>query len=814
MAEQARALYDEALAEHLAQGSRESAEALASAAALEGIERHITRKEFLAGRTIKVRNRISADLAGYGGVGDGRIRPGGRGGSGPIDPKAAVALIDHDPRAGYSNVEGRRLAILGRAQRRLEKLLTEHSANLFGKVRNKAQLRDVVRELFGEDSGNASAKAIATSWRQTAEELRQRWNRAGGDTGFRADWGLPQTHDWKAIRKAGFEEWRRMLLEGPDGEGVLDLAKMIDNETGRPIAREKLEALLPEIYDNLRSNGWSRRTPGSPGKGALANRHADGRFFVFRDADAWTRYAEAFGGKTAFDAMMGHVERMARETAALEILGPNPDATLRWVKDSLEKSAAVDRAPGSAAVSQARGAAGKVDDLWDEYTGANMEPRNEKLALAFSSWRAFKTSTSLGSAYLSAFSDFGFQQARRSFNGLGRASVLPQYLKLMKPGSKADQELAIRRGLIAREASSRTAAQSRYLMEELTGHVPRLLAEGVLRLSLLSRHTQTMRWVYGMETLATYTEAAGKGFDQLDPKLRGGLQRYGIDAAGWDQLRSAPMDQDGGASWISPHNLEDTDLASRFMEMVHEETQLAVPEADLSTRATFNSRLKRGTLLGEIGRSALLFKSFGVSVLMRQGAEIAAMQGATAARYAGGLIIGTTLLGAMSIQLKELAAGRDPRPMDDKPFVDAEGATWNPGFWGAAMLQGGGFGIFGDFLFAADARTGNGFADVLAGPAVDDLWAVRNVARDPRKNLVREGKKFVPGGNLWWARAGFDRMLADQVNEAINPDYRKAWKRMDRYAADMGTDYWWDPGDTAPARSPDFANALEEGPDE
>lgn len=803
-AAEARALYEEALERHLRSGSRESAEALASAAALEGLERAVTRKEFLSGLAIKRQMRIRADLATYSRTADPRFRQADGGdGSAPIDPRAAIALIDHDPRSAYSNVEGRRKAILGQAHRRLSQLLTEHSANLLGKVRAKAQLEDLVRELFGEDSGNASAKAMATAWRQTAEELRQRWNRAGGDTGFRADWGLPQTHDWRAIRAAGFETWRGSILP------KLDLAKMIDSATGRAISREKLEAMLPEIYDNLRSNGWARRSPGAAGKGALANRNTDARFFVFKDADAWMDYARDFGGKNAFDAMMGHVERMAREIAALEILGPNPDATLRWLKDTLEKSAALDRAPDSKAIGAARSVGKKIDELWGEYTGANLEPRNEKLALRFSNIRAFQTATKLGGAYLSSFTDFGFQASRRAFNGLAQASVLRQYLALMKPGSKADQELAIRRGLIAREAAGRTSAQSRYLMEELTGDVPRLLAEGVLRLSLLSRHTQAMRWVYGMESLATFTEAAGTAFDALEAPLRGALQRYGIDAAGWDALRQADMEVDGGVKWISPHNVGDEELASRFMEMIHEETALAVPEADLATKAMFN-KLERGTWFGEIGRSALLFKSFGVSVMMRQGAEIVAMNAATKARYAGGLIIGTTLLGALSIQLKAIAGGQDPRPMaDDETVVDGDFAL-------AAMLQGGGFGIFGDFLFASTNRSNGGLAATIAGPLAGDIEGVikAGLSGNPRGQLLREAQSFVPGGNLWYARAAFDRMLADQIQTAIDPDYRRSWSRMERYADDMGTDFWWEPGAMTPDRAPDFANSLEQGADE
>lgn len=800
-AAEARALYEERLAAHAATGSRETAEALASEEVLAALQRNVTRKAFLAGMAIKQRAAIEADLRGYGtATGDARFRPVAGAGSGPIDPKAAAALIDADPRAGYANVEGRRKRILGDTHRLMDKILADFSANLLGQVRNKAQLTNMVRELFDGGTGDRAAKEMAEAWRRAAETLRQRFNKAGGDIGFRSDWGLPQSHDWKAVRRAGYDAWRDFILPR------LDPARMIDNRTGLAMTPEKLELALRDVFETIRTNGAVNITPGAPGGKSLANARGDARFLVFKDADSWMQYAESFGHGTPYDAMMGHIESMARDIAALEVLGPNPDATLRWVKDTMLKEAALDTSPGAKGVERAKSGARQLDRLWDEYRGKHLEADNETLALVGSSIRAWQVATKLGGAYLSATSDFAFGASRRAFNGLGQASQFSDYLKLMKPGSIEDQKLAIRRGLIAEEFASRTAGQSRYMMEELTGEFNRRLASGVLRASLLTRHTQAMRWVYGMEALSTYTEQAAKGFDQLEPALRGALQRYGIDAAGWDKLRAAPMDMDGGVDWISPHNLAEADRAigDRFMEMIHTETDLAVPVADLATRAVFNSKLERGTRLGEIGRSLALFKSFGVSVILRQGQQVLAMQPATAAKYAGGLFIATTLAGGLAMQLKALAAGRDPRPMEDG------------GFWWAAALQGGGFGIFGDFLFAAENRAGSGFAQTLAGPIVDDVQGIVNtaLADDPRKRLVREAKGFVPGGNLWYARAAFDRMLADQIDEAINPDIRNARRRLDRYAAEQGTAYWWAPGDATPDRAPDFANALEEGPEE
>lgn len=787
-AAEARALYDELIDDFSRTGSPETAEALASTAVLDALERQVTRKQFLAGRTIKVRGRITADLQAY--------RGRGNQGGGPIDPGGGAALIDHDPRAKFSNVEGRRKAILGQAHRKIDRLLAEHSANLRGEMRNRAQMEDIARERFGKNTGNHAAREMAEAFGETAEMLRRRFNAAGGEIGFRADWGLPQSHDWKKVRAAGYEAWRAAIID------KLDPARMIDQRTGRPFTREGLEAALPEIFDTIRSDGWNKRSPGAPGKGALANRRADARFLVFKGADEWMAYARDFGAGTPYDAMMGHIEGMARDIAALEVLGPNPVATLAWVKDTITQSAQLDRSPDSKAVARAKATGKRIDELWAEYSLATMEPRHEKLALVFSGMRSLQTATKLGGAYLSSVSDFAFQQSRRSFNGLGGpGTMLGRYVKLMRPRSIEDQKLAVRRGLIAEEWAGRTAAQSRYLVQELTGEIPRRLAEGVLRLSLLSRHTQAMRWVYGMESLATYTEAAGRSFDQLEPRLRAALQRYGMGAGDWDLLRSAPMDLDRGVEWISPHNLDDQELASRFMEMILEETDLAVPTADLGTRA-YMSKMERGTVIGEIGRSLFLFKSFGISVMLRQWQEVMAMSGAQAARYTGGLMIGTTLMGAVALQLKALAGGQDPRPMQDDKF------------WWAAMLQGGGFGIFGDFLHASENRMGGGFAQTIAGPLVDDAQGIANVlnARDPRRSIVREVKGFIPGNNLWYLRTAFDRMLADQIEETINPDYRASFRRSERYAAEQGTALWWDRGDMLPDDAPDFSNAIEEGP--
>jgi hypothetical protein len=53
--------------------------------------------------------------------------------------------------------------------------------------------------------------------------------------------------------------------------------------------------------------------------------------------------------------MMGHIDGMSRDIALMEILGPNPAATVRWLKDMVIKTAELDASPGSKAIERAQG---------------------------------------------------------------------------------------------------------------------------------------------------------------------------------------------------------------------------------------------------------------------------------------------------------------------------------------------------------------------------------------------------------------------------------------------------------------------------
>lgn len=789
-ADRAGALFDELQQEFRRQFGDQAADKMATDAALKALAGEAARKRLLAGLTIQTRQRMDLEMRGFnGGKGsDGR-------GGGPIDPAAGPAFLGGDGRASYSNVDGRHRAVRGRAHAMMDEILAQHSSNLLGEVRNRAQLEDIVRELFGEDSGNANARELADAWTQTAEMLRQRFNAAGGDIGKLERWGLPQSHDSRQVRAAGYDTWKAEILPR------LDREKMVDSRTGLPFTDQSLELALRDVFETIRTDGWNDRSPGGMGRGSLANRRGEGRFLIFKSADDWMAYAAKFGAGNAFDAMMGHVDGMARDIAMMEILGPNPNATVEWLKGTIAKSAAEDTAPDSNAVDRAHAAGKQIDRLYNELTGASSRPENRKLALAFSALRSWQTATKLGGAMLSAVTDWGFQWRARSFNGLASHTMLGDYFKLFRPGAIEDQKLAVRLGLIAEEWSSRTASQGRYLSEELTGETTRRLAEGVLRASGLARFTQAGRWAFGMEMLGHITDQAGKRFDALDPAFRAALERYGFTAADWEAIRATPLEEDRGVGWIKPQNIADRELGDRVLEMIARETDYAVPVTDLATRAMVNSVAPKGTWHGELIRSAALFKGFGISVMHMQLQRIMEMSGPNRLRYMAGLTISTTMMGALALALKDVAAGRDPRGMDPQK---------NPTFWAQAAIQGGGFAIFGDFLNSSTNRAGGGLAGTLAGPLVSDVQDIASIATSKNKQgaALKALRRQIPGGTLWYARLAFDRQVVDQLQETIDPNYRQSWRRAARWAQEQGTEYWWAPGDFTPARAPDMSNAT------
>jgi hypothetical protein len=181
------------------------------------------------------------------------------------------------------------------------------------------------------------------------------------------------------------------------------------------------------------------------------------------------------------------------------------------------------------------------------------------------------------------------------------------------------------------------------------------------------------------------------------------------------------------------------------------------------------------------------------------------------AAYLATLLAATTVLGAASLEVNEVLGGRDPRNLNPAE----KGGVKN---WIAAMLKGGSLGIYGDFLFSDSTQYGNSPLATLTGPVLgmgEDLLNLTQgnlvrLAQDRGTHfgagLVRFIKSNTPGASLWYAKAAFDHLIFNQLQEYFSPGYLSRIRA--RSEQQFNQQWWWEPGQTLPDRPPDLSATV------
>jgi hypothetical protein len=734
-----------------------------------------------------------------GGSGAGGVIPG-EGPLGPVNPKAARTLM--------GLLDARRMAIEGEAFGHIAGILRKHRAIVPGVLRHAAEMDELGAEAFGENSGSLAAKEAVGAVRDTQEWVRLRANAAGANIGKLENRGFATHHDSRKVAEAGFDAW--WAAERPRW----DVDRMVNERTGQPFTESELLQAAKAVQASIASDGALDHTPGAAGQLSFANRLGQHRFIHYKSYADWKASQAQFGTGTGFDALVGEIKGMARAVAAMEILGPNPEATVRYVQDRLTGDPDLFK-PGQLRKRDRSSKESKVvARLWDEYTGALRQPESRGIALAFSTYRGIASAAKLGSSPTTAVSDIGYGMATRAFNGLPVAGIVRDYLKLMNPADASHRLAAAYLSFVPEVWTSSVSGQSRFLAEELTGEFGRRVSDGVLRAAGLSAITEAGRQGHGLVTFIYATMVRDKAYGELEPPWRAALERYRIGEKEWDAIRSAGTEKlPNGLDLITPATLGDGEHKNRFLEMAHNEQDFAVPVPDLETRSLLSVNARKGTFTGELLRSGpLMFRTFTISSLLRHGGRMVEQTGGVGKLgYFLALAVPVTVMGALGQQIYEIANGRDPKPMDPRT---PEGRA----LWGQGMLKGGALGMLGDIIGLTAQGRFQSAAEYAAGPLIGDsdrlLSGLRGaVTGKPRAaaQLAQLGKENVPGNNVWYARLLLDRLLADQVQRSIDPQYDKRVSAMQRRATEHGQGYYWQPGETAPRRAPDLLNAINGG---
>jgi hypothetical protein len=702
------------------------------------------------------------------------------------------AIMTKDPRgkAGYANVEYLGNYYEGVFHAKFADALSRFRTRKLGFAQDNESLNKLVRAVYGETVDDAEINQFAKDWRNLTEQMRIEFNRKGGSITKNESFLFPQHHDANILKKAGFDKWKEKILP------MLDRSKMLD-DLGRELTDEQLDESLGFVFETITTGGLNKVQDFSvPRLGQkLSRRHSERRFLYFKDADSWLAYQNEFGRGDVFTTLTDYIHSMSEDIAVMERLGPNPQATFDALSANIRKTEGLE---GRRAF--------MADALFKQATGRANQGELTGVADTLQSTRNLLTASTLGKAFISSLSDVGFQRITARYNNIPAVKVLQRQISMLSPSKEADRVVAVKLGLVADNMIQRQHAANRFSDTYGTG-LSAKVAEGVMRGSLLAPWTDAGRKAFGMEFSAMLAENFNKSIDELDGNLKRAFRTYGIGEADWDEFRkTTPMNHEGAkfADMTQPGG-------KKFHQMVLSETDYAVPTPDARVRAITTGGLGRATIEGQAWRAAMMLKSFPITIISTHFYR-AAFQ-ATAGeklQYAATLLATTTVLGGMSLQLKDLAAGRDPRSVQD------------PKFFAAALVQGGGLGIVGDLLFSDVNRFGGGVVSTAFGPTgelIDKGFAltlgnVQEAVRQEETNVLGETARFVERytPDAWQIHL-IKGALFDQIQNLADPSAEKKFNRtMRKREREYGQDYWWRPGELTPRRGPEAGTALEEAP--
>lgn len=709
-----------------------------------------------------------------------------------------------------------------------------------GFVENKEDVRDFVYEAFGQATGNERAAKAWEAFSATAENMRQRAVAAGADIG-RLDYGyIPQSHDSWKVRKAAKiltgnkngdskEAWTNFILP------LLDRSRYVD-DAGERMSDADLRELLSGAYDDIITAG-SLDTDlfeiQSNQPKLVSNRFKKyhHRTIHFADADSYLKYEAQFGNGSLTGALTGHVAKMANDIAILEKMGPKPKATyqmLKYVADRVAENAQASESKWKLLTkySDWQGLTdASIDDMWNVLTGiANRAALNREGVAGFmQGWRNLEMAGKLGKAFITSFSDIPSYFVATKFNRL----PLLQGAKFFIAAYGSDwREYAARAGIIAENL---TSDFNRWSVDNIGQGWTAKLANASMRASLLNAFTDGTRRAFSLNMMASLAKMTKNNWDELDNYDRARLQDAGITEADWEVFQAAQTETYKGIEFLTINNLQAIptegltagqiravrEAPAKLLGLIIQESEMASLGPDLVTRAETTRGAQRGTMKGELARAFFLFKSFPLAMMERhfRRASFLARHGNTPDKvsYAAGMVVVTTIFGAISLQIQNLLNGKD--------FQD----VWDWDFVLNSMAKGGGLGFLGDFIangLSEDARYGawSGLTNV-AGPQVGtvvetvDLFTATmgNALYDretrPGARAVRLVRSHMPFVNLWYTGTAIDRAVMNDLQEYLSPGYNQRMES--RMMRSWGQGYWWGPRDTTPRRSPRMATAPD-----
>lgn len=691
-------------------------------------------------------------------------------------------------------------------------------AGLFNAVkrRDAAFERDIIREMWwlddpnaGAATGNKHAAEAAAILSKHMEIARLEQNKAGAWIGKIDHYVGRQTHDRYKIRTAGFDAWRETIEPRLDPR-TFDGMESAGERTSW--LRSVWEALASGMHESP-SGDWQA---GFKGFGNLAKKVSQERKLHFASADGWMEYNAQFGQGDVFSAVMHGIERGQRNAAVMRVLGTNPQAMFdRLVRDWAEKAKARgDFAQSDRLMAEAGKNSRILDRAMHKTIGAERQTAANVGAL-FRNVEMFK----LGASLLSSFTDLGTQAAAARHNGVGVfQSMADTMANLLPTDSVARREAAHELGVGL--DGLKHSITNRFMATDSPNGRAASLVQTFMKWSGQNWWTANLKEAQGMILANNLARRAGGDFASLPPLLQTTLRRYGIEDAEWSALRQGAQKVVDGNSYIFPASALDLpdaavaglgktpdaarqQLHDKLSTYVIDQTREAMSEPTAGIRDLLTGgSAAPGSFWGEGARFVSQFKSFTATFMMRSLARELFRDGANAGGIAT-LVVASTAMGYVAMTMKEIAKGRTPRA----PEMEGDYAKLVM----AAMAQGGGFGLWGDFIFGEANRFGGGKLESALGPAagtvgdvirgfdavktalIEDGTRSGSAWRQAQSEALQIAKGLPPLAalNLFYTRAAMDYLVFWRLQETINPGWARRYEQ--RVKRENDQEFWLSP---------------------
>ncbi|MCJ8141641.1 hypothetical protein MKI84_01795 [Ancylobacter sp. A5.8] len=402
---------------------------------------------------------------------------------------------------GGENVATKAEVITAQLFRRFDDALRKLAPGILGQSAEQiASVRNLVREVFGHDTGDQIAKAAARGWTEATKEAVDRVTAAGRNMPVSENWRLPQFWDSLRVRRFSADEFAQAFKAEVD-RGALTLW---DRDTGTQAAAGRTDFILQRAYRDI-AVGDSSAKAFSP----------EQRTFQFADgeagAEAWLRLSDQFGsGENVLGMLTGHLQRMSTEIALAEVVGPNHGAVIRALLPHVREEEAGLSTLGRMNPLRMLESRAVAERTYDVLTGKANAVDGPLMAGIFGGLRSINVAAKLGGAVISAVpGDSVTAGLAASYNGMAPGRILAGTLRELSRGGEGSEALAARLNLTAHAAMDFAHGFSRFV-DEVTGpQVLRAMANVVIRTHGLAAWTDLMKRTFTMEMLGHLSAASG-----------------------------------------------------------------------------------------------------------------------------------------------------------------------------------------------------------------------------------------------------------------------------------------------------------------